>query len=169
MTDLPRQFQILFATFPPPAGDLTAQLEAYAMAIDGRDLRDIDSAIKRFLRGEVEGHNPAFAPSAALVGSAVRKCMDERLDSERRAMKPALPPPDIVHSPESQARVKAMAAEAIANLAASMRTEDAKRDNERKQFMARVNQRFAPDQSEEALRLRLGFTSGDPEGDADVA
>jgi hypothetical protein len=169
MTDLPRQFQVLFATFPPPAGDVNAQLEAYAVAIEGHDLRDIDQALRRFLRGEVPGHNAAFAPSAALVGAAIRQAMNDRLDSERRAQRPALPPPDIVHSPESQERVKAMAAEAIARLASDMRTEDAKRDSERKQFMGRVNERFYPEMDEQAVKRRLGFAAGDPEGDADVA
>jgi hypothetical protein len=131
MTDLPRQFQVLFATFPPPAGDLAAQLEAYSRAITGHDMRDIDAAIDRFIRGEVDNHNPSFAPSASLVGNTVRKCRDDRLDSERRHTPPALPPPDIEKSPESRARVKAMTEALIVNLANGRLTDDAKRTSYR--------------------------------------
>jgi hypothetical protein len=132
MTDLPRQLQMLFATVPPRAGDdVSAQLEAYAVAIDGHDLRDIDAAIRRLLRGEVAGHNPSFAPSAALLGKVVGQCMTDRLDSERRARKPALPPPAIERSPESIARVRALTEKAVRQLGRTMRTDDARKASAR--------------------------------------
>ncbi len=113
---LPTRFQILFATFPPLAGDVRAQLEAYATAIAGHDERDINAAIDMIIRGEAVGHNPAFAPSAAQVGSAIRQCMNARLDTEARSKvylpPPELPPPD----PESVARVQALINKAVESL-----------------------------------------------------
>jgi hypothetical protein len=161
--------KLLFATFPPQTGDLAAMMDAYDLAIEGHDPRDVDAAVRKFVRGEVEGHNPSFAPSAALLGSAIRKCMNDRLDSDRRAQRPALPRPDIPKTDESRERVRALAAKEIARLASDMRTDDARRDSERKQFMGRVNERFYPEMDEKAMKRRLGFVAGDPEGDADVA
>jgi hypothetical protein len=171
---LMQTMEVLFATFPPLSGAETPEgarnaMRAYLLALDGYQFADVQEGVKLIVSGRFPEHDGKYTPTAPQLARAVRHAASLRADSERRSQKPALPPPDIVHSPESLARVKAMAAEAIADLAASMRTEDAKRDTERKQFMARVNQRFAPDQSEEALRARLGFTSGDPEGDRDIA
>jgi hypothetical protein len=113
---LPAKFQTLFATYPTNGNDLKAQIEAYSEAIKGHDIRDIEKAISRFLRGEVDGHNPAFAPTAPQVGAAVRKAMHDRLDLER-AQKPYLPPPTLPPpDPESVARVQAMLSKAVAHM-----------------------------------------------------
>lgn len=97
---------------------MAAQIEAYGMALDGHDVRDIESAVRRFIRGEVAGHNPTFCPSAAKVGATVRQCMAERLDSENRERmkRPQLPPPDIEKTPAERKRVKDLVASTIAKL-----------------------------------------------------
>lgn len=109
---------MLFATFPAQPGDLTAQLEAYGIALEGHDRRDIAAAVRRFIRGEVDGHNQSFPPTASKLGGVTRSCMIERLDAERRQRlkTPALPPPDVRKTPEQRARVKAVLEEVSANL-----------------------------------------------------
>jgi hypothetical protein len=167
MTTIPDLLKLLFSTFPPlPSDDTDAQLAAYSIAINGHDMRDIEGAVRNFLAGAAPGHNPAFLPSAPLLGSEVRRVMNLRLDSEARdrARRPALPPPLIEHTPESQARVKAKAAELIASLASLSRTDDAAKIKADR--WAKTNDRFHPDMDQEAMRQRLGFTVGDQDEDA---
>jgi len=121
--------KVLFSTFPPQPGDLAAQIEAYGIALEGHDPRDIEAAVRRFIRGEVEGHNQSFPPTAAKLGGVVRKCMADRLDSEQRdrLSRPQLPPPLVEKSAESQARVLQKTQQAIKDLSKKMLTEDARK------------------------------------------
>lgn len=144
--------KLLFATFPPQTGDLVAMMQAYEMSLSGHDKRDVEAAVNRLVRGEVPEHNPSFAPSASLLGAVVRKCMNDRLDSERRARKPALPPPDVVRTPESRERVRRLAEEAIRKLGGTMRTEDAERDKRMADLTKRTQERFDPPQDDWAMR-----------------
>jgi len=109
--------KVLFATFPQQPGDLAAQLEAYSIALDGHDERDIAAAVRRFIRGEVTGHNPSFPPTASKLGAEVRVCMNGRLDAEHRNRPPELPAPLIEKTPEQRAKVEAVLEEVRANLA----------------------------------------------------
>lgn len=160
----------MFSSFPPPPGDdLPAQLEAYAIALDGRDLRDIEAAVHRLLRGDVPGHNPSFAPSPALLGSAVRECMNSRLDRDsRNYVRNQLPPPTIERTPESQARVAALMKAAADSLASELRTPDAEEARRKQAFQSKVFDRFDPPQSEADMRHRLHLTpyeTADDNGD----
>lgn len=101
--------EILFASCPPQAGEIEAQMIAYGIALEGHDPRDIEAAIRCFIRGEVNGHNPSFAPAASRLGAQVRKCMNDRLDSEARAKPLALPEPEVVVDPEARRRIAALA------------------------------------------------------------
>lgn len=116
---IPNLLKLLFSTFPPlPSEDGDAQLAAYAVAVNGHDIRDIEQAVHKLIRGEVAGHNPSFAPSAALLGAVIRERMNWRLDAEKRR-NPVLMKPDIVHTPESRARVKALVEETARRLSAA--------------------------------------------------
>lgn len=160
--------KLLFATFPPQTGDLQAMLEAYDLALEGHDERDIETAVRRFIRGEVAGHNANFAPTAAKLGEAVRAAMNDRLDHEHRHKPPPLPPPDIEKTPESRARVAAMVNELIERTAAQNRTDDAAKIKAAQ--WAKTNARFTPDMDPDAMRQRLmPYASGDEDGDRDVA
>jgi len=159
--------KILFATFPPQTGDLQSMLEAYEMALDGHDEADVETAVRRFIRGEVEDHNANFAPTAAKLGEAVRAAMNARLDHEHRHRKPVLPPPDVEKSPESRARVAAMVAGVVERTAEQLRTDDAAKAKSAQ--WAKTNARFMPDQGEDAMHERLGYSVGDPEDDRDAA
>lgn len=158
---------LMFSTFPPPPGtDLAAQLEAYSIALDGHDLRDIEAGVKRIIRGEYAGHNPSFAPSAATLGSVVIGSRNYRLEREaRNVVRNQLPAPTIERSDESRARVAALMETAVSNLASELRTPDAETERRKQAFQSRVFDRFDPPQSEAEMRGRLGFTAGDPDGE----
>lgn len=163
----------LFRTYPSfghatdgsPA-DRVEMVKVYFEALEPYETHDIEAAVQSFLSGSAPGHNPAFAPAAPQVAAETRRIMNLRLDAERRErlLRPQLPPPDIQHSPESQVRVAARAAAAVASLASDMRTPDAEAAR-RREAMAKVHARFDPPQDEDAMRQRLGFTTGSPESE----
>lgn len=152
---------MLFSTFPSAHGvEREKQMQAYAVALDGHDLRDIEAAIWRLIRGEIDWHNGQFAPSAPLLGSVVVKMRDER---NRRAKlmrtyatPTALPSPDVPPAtPESRARVKAMVEGFIKGSAKVMQTEDAARDARHADLVRRTQRRFDPEQNGPSLNSRL--------------
>jgi len=163
-------FQRLFRTYPSFQADAGEDaLRVYFEAVGPYETRDIEAAVQSFITGSAPGHNPAFAPSAPMVGAEARRLMNMRLDSEHREKlrQPALPPPDVVHDEESRARVKAMVDDMIQRNADLRRTEEA--TQKRNDVWAKTNARFNPDADPYAMRKRLGFETGDPEGDADAA
>lgn len=166
---IPDLLKLLFSTFPPASsGDTEAQLAAYAIAIDGHDLRDIEAAVHRFIRGEVAGHNPSFAPTAASLGAAVIERRNHRLDAEsRNYVRNQLPAPTIERTPESRERVAAKLREGIANLANAMLTEDAEVAHRRAAHRSKLFARFDP-QSEREAAARLGYSVGESDIDGDM-
>lgn len=160
----------LFRTYPAFRMDDTADaMLAYFEAVEPYETVDILTAVRNFLSGSAPGHNPAYAPSAPLLGAETRRVMNLRLDSEARSRKPALPPPEIIHTPEERARVAAMVDDLVRRNTEQMRTADAEKDRRLRNLTARTNARFMPDMSPAAMKRRLGFSIGDPEGDIDVA
>jgi hypothetical protein len=123
-------------------------------AVEVYDAGDIEEAVNRFLRGQVDWHNQSFAPSAAMLGSEAKRLRDARLESaaRERRMRPALPPPDIEKTPEQRAK----AAEMVKNFVASVSPDvvDADAALRAKSQWAKVNARFMPEQTEEAIRQR---------------
>ena len=155
--------KLLFSTFPQQSGDLAAQVEAHAMALDGHDLRDIKAAVERFIRGSVSDHNPNFAPSAPLLGKVVRQCMNDRLDHERRTN-----PPRMIehHEVEKSLPESGRAAFVKRELArAGVMLPDKRSPDAMKPFKYGRD----PDMSAEAVSRRLGYSVGDPEGDEAAA
>lgn len=112
---------------------MAAQLEAYGISLEGHDERDIGAAVRRFIRGEVDGHNQSFPPTASKLGGVVRKCLMDRLDSEERdrLSRPALPPPEIDKSDLSRERVRLKMDAAIKSLSRKMLTPQAAREHDR--------------------------------------
>ena len=168
----------LFRTYPSfgkgetaeeVARDRMAKAEVYLAAVEPYQAADVESAVSAFITGTVPGHNPAFAPTAPEVGSATRREMEHRVGSEVRARKPALPPPDIEHSEESRARIKALVAGCVASLTSITAAEDEARELEKAERWQRTHVAFVPDLDEAAMAARLGFTVGDRDGDEDAA
>lgn len=141
--------------------------KVYFEAVEIYEVRDVAGAVQNMLNGSAPGFNPAFIPPAPLVAAETRRVMNLRLDSERREKlaRPTLPPPDIEHTPESRARVAAMAAALAARTARQMEAEDAPRQARMTDLEIRTRQRFAPDMSPTAVRKRLRIDVGDPDGE----
>lgn len=147
-------------------------MKTYLHAVSPYETRDVIQGISDFITGSVTGHNPAFAPSAPLVGSVVRRAMLARLERDRLS-KLALPAPVAPrHEPtdEEKARVRAKLDEFNAQRAqeeAPMADDLAKRKAE---FAARSAAYFAPDMSPEAVaaRLHVGvrYSVGDPDAES---
>lgn len=157
---IPSLLELLFSTFPSGQGvDRAAQMQAYVVALDGHDMRDIETAIWRLIRGEIDWHNGAFAPSAPLLGNVVAKMRDERYRRAKfdrtYATPVALPSPDVERTPESQARVKAMVEGFVKSVAEALSTEDAKRAAGHNDLVKRTHRRFDPDQDGPSLNSRL--------------
>lgn len=150
--------------------DRVEKAKVYFDAVVMYDEQDVETAVANFLAGHAPGHNPSFAPPAPLVGAETRRVMTLRLESEHRdrQMRPALPPPDIVHTPDSQARVREMMASVTQKIVEPATAEAQEADRRHKEQWANVNARFMPDMSEDATAERLGvrYTAGDEEGEA---
>lgn len=154
----------MFSTYPrSDTTDRKSQVAAYALALEGHDPRDVEAAIRKLMRGEVDWHNAEFPPSAPLLGTVVIACRDERLDREARDRtyrQPQLRAPDVEPpTPESRARVKAMVDGFVKGATASLRTEDAARDKRHDDMVARTQKRFDGPQDADSLNRRLGGTA----------
>ena len=66
--------------------------------------------------------NPSYRPKPSELGAECRRVMNLRLDAEARTRKPALPAPQIEHTPESRARIAAMADAYVQRASEHMRT-----------------------------------------------
>lgn len=126
---------------------------------------DVELAINALIKGIAPGVNPNFLPPPAVVGGECRRQMGMRLDSERRdnLRKPRLMPPDIIHTPDERARMQAKVDAFLAEVA--VKTEDPALVKRRTEHWAKVNARFMPDMSDEALAERLGRKAGYSVGD----
>lgn len=164
MTTIPQLLKLLFSTLPPVSGDGDAALSAYAIALDGHDLRDIEEAIHKLIRGEFPGHNHSFAPSAPVLGAAVIKCRDRRVEHERLVTPPKRLPEPVI-SDEERARVSA----GFRALSASM--DDLKKPErvaEDREYWKRVNDYFVPDMTPDAMKRRLRIEVGDSDAEGDM-
>lgn len=175
---------LLLGSFPNFAsGDGEAALGAYALVLRQADERDHEPGVMILINGEYPGHDGRFAPTAPQLASAIRMARDKRLERERigRIHQPALPAPDVEHSPESQAKVRAMMAEAVAKLGAGMRTDDAAVElakRQAKEKLVKHDAFFAEDyvatdggvgRISKSLARIIGYEVGDEDGDREVA
>lgn len=119
-------------------------------------MRDIEAAVRAIISGTAPGMNPNFAPSAGALGAEVVRQQNLRADSEARSRKPALPPPPVEKSPESQARVKAKVDALLQRMADQARTADAAAEQRRKNAWQRTNDYFDK---------RRGYSIGDPDSE----
>ncbi len=132
-------------------------MKAYAVALDGHDMRDIEVAIWRLIRGEIDWHNGQYSPSAPLLGGVVVKARNQRLESESRTKRytiPSLPKPDVpAATPEERQRVAAR----LARFDAEMAALDTERPTEasRAEHWSKVQVRFNPPQDPASLMKRL--------------
>lgn len=136
--------------------DLAATIKTYLHAVSIYETRDVIQGISDFITGNVPGHNPAFAPSAPQVGSAVRRAMERRVEAERLDRLQLPPPADdfVQDPPEVRAKNKARLDDLAASLASSMQMDD----TVLRGIQQRTNARFDPD--------ALTYTVGDADAEA---
>lgn len=165
---------LLLGSFPNfQSGDADAALAAYEIVMSEVDDRDLQPGVMILLNGEYSGHDGRFAPTAPQFATAIRMARDKRLDSEVRVRPKALPEPELEISPEQRAKGKAILDQLAADLGAKMRTDEAEQDRRRNERVGRVNARFMPDMSQDAMSRRLGigstgYTTGDPDAEGDM-
>lgn len=133
---------LLLASFPAfQSGDAEAAVAAYALVIADAMPQDVEPGIRILLNGQYPGHDGRFAPSAPILASAIRMAMERRIDRERMARKPMLPPPDIEKTDESRERVRKMTEQVVKQLGEAMLTDDAADIKRRSEFWGNVNDR----------------------------
>jgi hypothetical protein len=159
--------EAVFRTYQQPdrgdedtiARERIERARVYFEALELYDIRDIEAACRSILTGSAPGINPSFIPPAPAVAAECRRQCNLRCESEARdrAFRPKLPPPDIVRTPESQARVRDLVQRTVNGLKGP---EDEDPEARHRRRMAKANAYFEDE---------AGFTVGDPEGEADAA
>lgn len=158
MKDITRLLGSWPSAAAPVDGD--EQLRSYLLAVEDYPAQDVEAAVVALIKGVAPGVNPGFLPPPAVVGAECKRQNNLRCEREARdrRLHPALPPPDVERTPESQARVKALIDGAVANLASKSLDEDPIERHRRR--IAKTNERFDRDPY---------FEVGDPEDEADAA
>ena len=107
--ELDRILAVMFASFPASSGDPDAALAGYKLAVGDCDMAQVREAVKRFVRGDVAGFNPRFAPSAAELSLASRRCPTSVMiaEYERRKLLPMPAPrkPEPQSTPEERQEI----------------------------------------------------------------
>lgn len=76
----------LFAQFPAQDGDAEGKLLGYVIGLEGEPRWSIERAVRKFIRGEVEGHDGRFLPSSAELAKISRTETDyARKRADQRA------------------------------------------------------------------------------------
>lgn len=110
------------------ARERMAKAKVYFEAVESYDEQDVEKAVSDYLAGNVPaGWNVAYPPSAPQVGSAVRRAMERRLESERLGRLSLPPPADDFQQdpPEVRAKNRARMDALAASLASRMELDEA--------------------------------------------
>jgi hypothetical protein len=123
-----RDINRLLSAYPTAntAEDAEQALRNYLLAVDDYPAEDVETAVDTLLKGTAPGVNPNFLPAAPAVGAECHRqnhLRAEREDRDRR-LRPALPPPDIERTPESQAKVRELMQRTVNGLKAMSPDED---------------------------------------------
>lgn len=175
-----KEIQRLLAAFPSTSqADPALVLHNFLTAVDDWSADYVEDAVSAFIKGQVPGFDGRFAPTPAMLGAQCRVASD--MEARRRYLDrlatPALPPPDIKHSPEEQARARAKVAEFIAAQGPSI-SEQRELDSERRASMAKHDSFFAADfipteggvgRISKSLAKLLGYSIGAPESEENAA
>lgn len=176
----------LFGQFPelggPPDESLAERAErlalrttGYLMALDGFAFEIVEDGVDLVIRGELPGHDGRFVPTAPMLASACRLAAEKH--ARQRYLNgikaPRLPAPDIVHSAESQARVRDLAKHA-AEVIGAVNLDTTETDiAASKARWEKTNAYFQPPMDEASItkRLllraedRLGYSTGNSDGE----
>lgn len=168
-----KDIQRLLAAFPPISGDAALILHNYLMAVEDYAADDVEAAVTMYIKGTIPGFDGRYVPTAPMLATGCRKVIEERSRKSYYASfnAPRLAPPDIEKTDEQRARARAKMQQAIDNLSSATALDSAEALDASKARWEKVNTRFAPDMSEEAIMERLvrkerGWTTGNDYGDA---
>ena len=138
------------------------------LAVDDYSADIVEDAVNGFIKGTAPGVNANFLPPPPVLGAECTRLLniERRREELERRYRPVLPPPPIVHDPDSQARVGELVKKAVENLQSVDEKSDTEADKRRDEMWEKVNRRFRPDMSDEAIYQRLmvtsmGFEAGD--------
>lgn len=150
----------LLASWPSANGEGEEQLRSYLLAVDDYTADDVRLGVDALIKGIAPGVNPNFLPPPAVVGGECRRQMGLRHRAEdlEARYRPKLPPPDVERSPEARARMQAKVDAFLADVA--VKTEDPEAVKRRNEQWSKINARFMPDMSDEAMAERLGRQRG---------
>lgn len=150
--------------------DADGAARGYLLAIEDYPLGDVQAAVRLLITGQFAEHDGRYPPTPPQLGRACRHVLNRRVEAEDRdrRLHPHLPPPDVVKTAESRARVAGMVAQLVGKMAETARTEDAAAAKRRAEQQRRTDERFKPEMDPEAVkrRLHLDYTVGDAAGDA---
>lgn len=163
----------LFSAFPPlPAGDGDERLRRYLEVATEFAPDVLDVGVDICVKGKLPGHDGRFVPTPPMLATACRLAA-EQLARQRYVDKfatPALPPPEIVKTPEQRARALGMVDQFVAQQSEMIEGETSEQTKRRQERSAKVNARFKPDLSEAAVMERLlGYSTGSPESEEHAA
>lgn len=109
MTDdeIRSSLRVLFAQFGTADGDMEARLMGYLIALQHATPQALRAAVRRYLCGEVEGHDGRFIPTSAELARVVRaeQAHLDKIAPRLRLVDAGRQPP----SPEERARIAAKA------------------------------------------------------------
>lgn len=169
-----REIQRLLNSFPSanPA-DPVQYLNNFMDVAEDFHAELVEAGVTILIKGLLPGFDGRFAPTAPMLATACRKAADDA--ARKRYLDglnaPRLPPPEIQKTDDQRARACAKMQQAIDNLSAGTALESAEALAAEKARWGKVNVRFAPDMSEDAIMDRLvrkgrGWTTGNDYGDA---
>jgi hypothetical protein len=177
-------FERLFRTYPQfgqgnspeeITRDRVEKAKVYFDAVAFYSEDDVEAAVEAILTGTAAGMNPNYAPPAPAFAGECRRQMNMRLRRAEleRLGHPRLPPPDIEKTDEQRARARALMQQTVDNLSAGTALESAEALAASKARWEKVNARFQPEMTDEAIAERLlgrrPFDVGAPESDEAAA
>lgn len=141
----------------PADGD--EQLRSYLLAVEDYPAQDVEAAVVALIKGVAPGVNPNFLPAPAAVGAECHRQNHLRADREdrERRLRPALPPPGIERTRESQTRVRELVERTVSGL------RSADEDTPEARYRAQLRKANAYFDAER------GYSAGDPDGDEAAA
>ena len=160
------------SAFPPTSNADPAQaLRNYLDVVEDWHADLVEEAVTLFIKGEIPGFDGRFAPTAPMLAGACRKAAENRQRAAYIASlsAPRLMAPEIEKTPEQRERARELVASFVANLEAE--NIDAAETQRRNEQWVKVNARFQPDMSDEAVKSRLMSNKGTnwSVGDEDAA
>lgn len=172
-TNTIRAINKLFSAFPPlPAEDGDERLRRYLEVATEFAPDVLDAGVDLCVKGKLPGHDGRFVPTPPMLATACRLAAEyaARQRYVDKFATPALPPPDVVKTPEQRARALAMVNQFVAQQTELIEGETSEQAKRRQERYAKVNARFKPDLSEAAVMERLlGYSTGSPESEEHAA